>query len=459
VQCSSDLRGLAPTSSDLKANLCNGSIVSSTARCSLGLKRSRGFDAVWHGGRVFLISGTENSMTRVETYDPLRNMWFESIPLPVTVTATALATSVRADGEPAFGLVVVGGYDMKSITRSSHCFRLCLGQSSNQSAERLNSTLDLGSLARDMPHAALKNLDTGTKSPNLDTPGRPPLRWEVLPSLGVGRSHHGAIGLPDGSVLVAGGFLQGASFPVIGSRSVELLDYCSSSAGPGCGAHWIGQPSLIRARYAPRLLLLDEVVYAIGGDMLSQSVVGQLLGAGMTCETETFPGQFLASAQALAARVADTHAPDNADDHEGLAGRQLSIERRCPLTGCWTLVAVAPVPRTSFAATMVSGWIFVFGGVCHGRNINCWDAFDCKNCIWLSSLLHSTQQTDAEANMPGSHGSKKTLENCGMDKPLSLFWLRYRQNAISRGLVPLADGWSHGVAVTIPSIHTRSGPF
>jgi hypothetical protein len=176
---------------------------------SLGLKRNQEFDAVFHQGNIFVLSGcTDSSIGKVESYDFISNSWTEVCPLPKPVVAFA-AVSFRKR------LLCLGGYDHTNFQRISTIYEY---QPSIES-----SSLSI---------------------------------WEIssfIQPLNTPRAYHAAIVYRD-QLLVAGGVISGQA-----TNSVEVYNPDSNT--------WTTFSPMKRNRRDFRLVIADGSLFAVGGDM------------------------------------------------------------------------------------------------------------------------------------------------------------------------------------------------
>lgn len=215
--------------------------------CAIGVKRTIDFDAVFHHGRIYVLSGADGiSVGFVESYDILQNAWSEEPHIPAALTAVACATF---QGE----LYLTGGQDRRNGSRST-----CIYSLANN------------------------------------------IMWDIKQvQLQRGRSHHGCVFF-QGKLWIAGGLIEHSLQP---TDTVECVDMVKSEA--------ITMPSMIRRRFRPRLYVINETLYTVGGDSTAY---------------------------------------------------EASIERYDADAKCWELCCNFPLRRSGCASAVVGTRIYVFGG-------------------------------------------------------------------------------------------------
>ena len=184
-----------------------------TKCCGVSYKREDGFDCVFHFGAVFVLSGSDAvSVGSVERYDIIADKWSELAPFPRPLRCMAIVSS----GDE---LYVTGGFDSAVNARSAQVY--CFNKS---------VAFDVGNIIANA--------------------------WALMPvSLLVGRSHHGCAGYK-GKLWLVGGLVANVAKT---TNSVEIYD-------PDLQQSTIG-PALVAIRYCPRLLVVNGILYAVGGDI------------------------------------------------------------------------------------------------------------------------------------------------------------------------------------------------
>lgn len=273
--------------------------------CSLGIKRSVDFTAVFHRGVLFSLSG-DDMPAQVEAYDVFRNTWHAAGSLPWPLVAPAVV-SHRSE------LYILGG--AQSGSRSTAIARL--------------SPLDRCS---SLEQAQAQGLWDWT---------------ECSAKLLTGRSHCGVASY-GGLVWLAGGIVEGQWTT---SNTVEVLD--PTQALPLVQGSSSPAPSMLRHRNSPKLAVIDDCLYAIGGDI---------------------------------------------EDTVHAVG---SIEKFDVSKQAWVFVTffLEPRRRAHCAIEVYDGKIFLFGGV-HGDNVwKSWDYYDARRGYWASQV----QQNLLTATIPHAH--------------------------------------------------------
>ena len=207
----------------------------------------------------------------------------------------------------------VGGYDTSTSSRSSDIYRL------NEDALVYNED-ELASIS--------------VNSSNM---------WLCcVAGLRTGRSHHSCIAYQD-KIWVVGGITRDS---VYAGKLVELLNPVDGTCEAG--------PDVITPRFSPHLLILDDILFCIGGDM-----VGHVRCIG-------------------------------------------SIERFDPLTCAWQHEATFPMKRTKCSVFSYNDRIYVFGGSnpADPYTMTTWDYYCIKTKRWASTTQSTTndahQQYDCD---------------------------------------------------------------
>jgi hypothetical protein len=322
--------------------------------CTLSNKRSEEFDAICYQGYLLVISGLEeSSVGTIEVYDIFSNRWYPFPSLPKKLVAPS---SVVYDNR----LFIIGGVERTSSRRSSEIYELMIPY------ERRSSSVDIQeSVSHQFPsqnqenecNAESKSFVLGSDSVNLEK--LPPVfklgshlsyyhfdrcYWELSPflSLTTGRSHHSVVSY-NGLLWIAGGILTGQW---IATNNVEVLNPLTGTIIPA--------PSMLRNRLQPKLLVIDDCLYAVGGDM------------------------------------------------EGTVRSISSIERFDLTKPGWVYVTFFHEPRrrAKCAITAVDHKIYVFGGSTDGGNtLSSWDFYNTRTKVWASQMKSFLQEGDSPPTM------------------------------------------------------------
>mmetsp|Transcript_36609 Transcript_36609/g.66372 ORF Transcript_36609/g.66372 Transcript_36609/m.66372 type:complete len:407 (-) Transcript_36609:86-1306(-) len=193
-------------------------------------------------------------------------------------------------------------------------------------------------------------------------------RWITCPPMTVKRAGCAAASLPDGRLLVAGGYDErGIVRGVLGS--CEVFNPAKQTWDPQCH-------NLLKARWGHGCAVLGGHVYAVGGcALLPGSVTGEeLMETLRTCEVYDPSANIWCAAGSLnvaraGARLVSISssklaAVGGCDDVFGRAEMLASVEILIEGTGTWTLLdAPLGVPRTTAAAVALDETrILVMGG-------------------------------------------------------------------------------------------------
>ncbi|CAE8620763.1 unnamed protein product [Polarella glacialis] len=193
-------------------------------------------------------------------------------------------------------------------------------------------------------------------------------RWVTCPSMTVRRAGCAAAALPDGRLLVAGGYNeQGIVNGVLGS--CEVFEPSSQEWSQKCA-------NLLRARWGHGCAVLGGLVYAVGGcALLAGSMPGEeMMETLKTCEvynpatdkwsSSTSLNVARAGARLVSVAGGQLAAVGGCDDVFGRAEMLASIEILNKGTGVWTLLSTQlGVPRTTAAAVALDdSRILVMGG-------------------------------------------------------------------------------------------------
>lgn len=319
---------------------------------SLNFKRDDEFDAILHLGLVFAISGSQqSSLGRVECYNSVQNIWIEQLSLPRALVSMSSAT-FRGN------LYVIGGNDailvcdmgvircLYSFVSLPHSYCLSFHSTGGYDIRGNNRSSDVYRLTEDvLVHSEDELSSTNAHSSDM---------WpKCAVALRTGRSHHSCITFNDKIWVVAGVTRDS----VYASNQVELLD-------PVIGTSEVG-PSLNKPRFSPHLLILDGILYCIGGDM-----IGPIRSIG-------------------------------------------SIEKFNPFTNSWQYVTSFPTKRTKGAIFGYGSRIYLFGGsnAACPETMTTWDFYCTRTHRWAS-----TAQTPS---IDGHHLVDKLSSFQGRDKGIN----------------------------------------
>jgi hypothetical protein len=320
--------------------------------CTLSNKRSEEFDAVCYQGYLLVISGIEeSSVGTIEIYDIFSNRWYPFPSLPKKLVAPS---SVVYDNR----LFIIGGVERTSSRRSSEIYELIIPYDRRSSVcfQELGQHHLYPQNQENEYNEEVKPFTHNTCSVNEE---KPPVfklgshisyshfekcHWELSPflSLTTGRSHHSVVSY-NGLLWIAGGILTGQW---IATNNVEVLNPVTGTIIPA--------PSMLRNRLQPKLLVIDDCLYAIGGDM------------------------------------------------EGTVRSISSIERFDLTKPGWVYVTFFHEPRrrAKCAITAVDHKIYVFGGSTDGGNtLSSWDYYNTRTKVWASQMKSFLQEGDSPPTM------------------------------------------------------------
>jgi hypothetical protein len=292
--------------------------------CSLGIKRSSEFIAVYHRGILFSLSGFDFPSV-VEAYDQFNNEWQQVESLPAELISPAVISHQQ-------DLYILGGVVRQSSQRSNCIYRLSIHN-------------------EELPVACLGDLQ---------------MSWKLIGNLQEGRSHCG-IASYGGLIWLAGGIVNGQ---FTSTNTVELYDPIIGMTTPG--------PPMLRQRSTPKLLVIDDCLYAIGGDI---------------------------------------------DDIVFAVG---SIEKFDLIKQDWVFVTffLEPRRRVHCAIAAFQSKIFLFGGV-YGNNIwTSWDYYDVRRHYWASQ---AQQNLSNDLSMP----YRPSEEDLAYLQKVNLLSLGQRREGIS----------------------------
>lgn len=233
------------------------------------------FEVLWYQGYIYSFCGIHHSSySSVERFNCIANTW-----QPVASLPGRLAGAVGAELHGQ--IYIIGGYDWNT---------------------RLYSD-------------AVYVLQTDCNS------------WNVHPArLRAGRSSHAAVTFRN-MIWIAGGIFEGTIHE--GNSSVEIFD-------PTVG-FWVPGPELRVSRFRLRLFVLNDELYAVGGDR----------------------------------------------DEKGRLIVQ-TIDKLDADMKTWVYVTSFKQERRGFLSSVIGKYIYVLGGRTDGKLLSHWDAFDVEEKTWLS---------------------------------------------------------------------------
>jgi hypothetical protein len=304
--------------------------------CSIGLKRSEEFDAVCYRGYLFAISGTEEaSVGSVEIYDLFTNGWNAFLPLPMKLAASA---SIVYNNR----LFIIGGVDRTTASRSMLVYELLHDETFGNYGK--NNNLISPSMPFTGNYVSSNFLLSSSSPPS----NRHKINysfncsWEQSPvNLLVGRSHHSVV-VYRGHIWIAGGIITGQW---TATNTIEILKISSNTGG----GQSIQGPSMLRCRLQPKLIVVDDCLYAVGGDM------------------------------------------------EGTVRSACSIEKYDNEKLCWKFENFFPEPkrRSKCAISGYENKIFIFGGSAEGgASLLSWDYYNTRTKLWASNLQSFIRKND-----------------------------------------------------------------
>jgi large repetitive protein len=286
------------------AELYNPASATFTATGSMSTARRDATATLLGNGDVLVAGGIEGGyrqLSSAELYDPTSGTW--SLTGSMSVARSGQTATLLPDGD----VLVAGGG--------------CNGQ-----AYGCNS----GSFEVSLKSAELYDPTTGT--------------WSTTKSMKDGRQYFTATLLPDGKVLVAGGFNSCDDDFCSDLNTAELYD-------PATGS-WSDTGSFSGAREQQTATLLGD------GDVL--------LAGGLTEGGDSGVG----------------HAYADADLYD-------------PSTGTWTRTAPMPAPHSGQTATLLSnGWVLTAGGQSAAAQV-----YEPQRRMWIATGAMSTPRTDQTATL------------------------------------------------------------
>eukprot|EP01038_Epipyxis_sp_PR26KG_P005149 gene5149-7169_t len=292
--------------------------------CSLDFKRFDGFDAVCHQGVIFVISGLNNSSNGiVEIYNIFQNKWIKLHSIPDSSTYSSAVSS-------GVDLYVIGGVESNQM-RSSAVYKLKRFSLPGNNVSTVRVRADRA-WSSDSAHS---NDDRISHSLDENDDNC----WSLCDHrLLIGRSHHSSIAFK-GNIWIAGGFI--GTTRLLATSTVEIFDMQNSV--------WSKGPQMVHCRLCPKLVVMEDVLYAVGGDMF-----------------------------------------------ENLRISRPTIERFNEASNSWEIVTEYPCSRYNAAIVGSNTEIFTFGGM----SLVDWDKFDVKANTWASQLLTS-EKSEIMGQIPG----------------------------------------------------------
>lgn len=425
-------------------------------------------------GKVLVVGGIH--LNRVELYDPARGTWTEtgSMNTPrYQHTATLL---------PNGKLLVAGGIDnFGNSTTSAELYDPATGEWSNvapMNSARWSHTATL------LPNGKLLVAGGGTvingvsftllNSAEVFDPASG--TWTSTACLSAGHFDHVSTLLPNGKVLVAGGFNNANSL-----ASTELYD-------PIAGT-WSNSGELNMARDTPTATLLPngKVLvsggYGSGGTYLSSSEIYDpaagtwLTEAGTTSSRWQHTATLLANGKVLLAAGYDGTAL--------VASAELFDPATSPSTGACTNTGIMHTARKSHTATLLpNGMLLITGGAFRSTNS---ELYNYLTGLWSMSGAANTTREHHTANLlpngkvliAGGHddrGFDFSLSGSELYNPASQTWTntgslnaaRYLHTAtlLANGKVLVTGGSNHTNAISTSDLYdpttgswTPTGPL
>lgn len=193
-------------------------------------------------------------------------------------------------------------------------------------------------------------------------------RWSAEPTLPVAL-HHAAAAVYRGEIVVAGGFLAGASLYARASDRVLALRK----------GNWVDLPPLRRPRGA-------AAAAVVGGALI---VAGGRDATALIGPTETFDGAAWQDGAPILTRRDHLSAVSDGASVFTVGGRFLApgaisaaFERYDPATGTWERLAAMPTERAGQGATLAGGRVIVAGGEAPSRVFPQVEAYDIVTQSW-----------------------------------------------------------------------------
>jgi large repetitive protein len=229
--------------------------------------------------------------------------------------------------------------------------------------------------------------------------------WSATGPMTKARSGQTATLLPDGQVLVAGGGCNGSGYGC-NSGSYEEAQRSAELYNPATGT-WARTGSMADGRqYAAATLLPDGTVLVAGGfnncddDFCSEVRTAELYDpatgtwartGSMHFPREQFTATLLRNGQVLAAGGLAQYGP---------RATSSSAELYNPATGVWSLTASMAAKHVGQTATLLrNGWVLVAGGGTKTAEI-----YEPQRAVWVAPGAMSTVRTDAAATLlPDGH--------------------------------------------------------
>eukprot|EP01040_Poterioochromonas_malhamensis_P004324 gene4324-4636_t len=348
--------------------------------CGVGNKRSEEFDAISYQGYLLVMSGIEEaSMGSIEVYDLFTNTWLPFPSLPKKLVAPSSVVYQRR-------LYVTGGVERTSASRSNLIYELI----HDQSMFKLGRKFDAYQQQQRSRSSSFSSSSAAASSPPILPPSSPQqqyhqrsqvfskCQWEVsCLTLLIGRSHHSIVNYQN-MLWIAGGITTGQW---IATNTTEILNPLTGQS--------ISGPSMLRNRLQPKLLVIDDCLYAVGGDM------------------------------------------------EGTVRSISSIERYEISKPGWMFVTFFHEPRrrSKCAITAYDHKIFVFGGSSDGGNtLNSWDYYNTRTKVWASQIKSYLQEGLIPSTPLSINGMSIPTEEVQYIATLDLNTIPVRPNGLKSAL-------------------------
>lgn len=220
-------------------------------------------------------------------------------------------------------------------------------------------------------------------------------QWTVTGSLSVGRYGHSATLLPDGRVLVAGGYGTPGRL-----SSVEIYD-------PSSGTWSAGAPMNNARRMHTATLLMDGRVLVAGGigagtpAWEASAEIYDPATDSWTLTGSLATGRYRHTATLLRDGTVLVVAGSNSST---AAGALDSAERFDPSTGLWSLTGSLTTRRTEHSAVMLpNGRVLVTGGLYYSGVSTYWaqtaEAYDPATGVWSAAGLMVSPRASASATL------------------------------------------------------------
>jgi uncharacterized delta-60 repeat protein len=359
-----------------------------SATGSLAAARYRHTATLLPNGKVLVAGGsngtfTTHTLASAELYDPATGTWSGTTPMsrPHEFHSATLLPQ---------GKVLVGcGYSYNSGTGEVSVFNPELYDPTTGS---WSATSPMVELRYEYSQTLLPDgsvlVAGGYSGPKTSAELYSPVTgtWNATGSLGAARSSHTTTLLPDGKVLVAGG-QSGAGF----LSSVELYDPVAGTWSP------LGALATARARHTATLLPNGKVLVT-GGEGAS--------GLLTSAELYDLAAGTWSSAGALAtarSRHTATLLPGGrvlVTGGSGASGPLLSAELYAPAAGSWLATGLLATARSGHTATLLStGKVLVAGGQSSSGPIASAELYDPATGAFSSTGTLSTARADHTATL------------------------------------------------------------